>query len=92
MLLVVGVRGVVRSRGRLVVGRGRGVVGSRGSVVHGGRCVVGSGFVVCRGRVVGGGLMVSWVSCPCFLNADFARYFKFWKNITQFFGAEQYLP
>ena len=85
MLLVVGVRGVVRSRGRLVVGRGR------GSVVHGGRCVVGSGFVVCRGRGVGGGLMVSWVSCPCFLNADFARYFKFWKNITQFFGAEQYL-
>ena len=47
---------------RLVVGRG--------SMVHGGRRVVRSRLVVrgSRGGVVGSGLMVSWESCPCFLN------------------------
>ena len=67
MLLMVGV-GLVVGRGRLVVGRGRGVVGSR-LMVGGGRGVVGSRLMVGRGRgVIGSGLVISWESCPCYIN------------------------
>ena len=54
MLLMVGV-GLVVGRGGLVVGRGRGVVGSR-LMVGGGRGMIGSGLVI------------SWESCPCYIN------------------------